>query len=276
MGTTWWGARARRERPTVRRSDEPDVAELVVVDDSPARRAVPAGFDLTAAGAVLEAVAVLRAGGPPVREKAQRAGELELACPQCLEGAGGRLAQLFQSGIQIQQVEVTAGIEQLLMLVLAVQLNKRYSRGLQAGLAYTWSHAIDFNQSGASSWFFRHSFSAELGYDPFPVPNMGINTDTDVQQGVLSYVRVFGPTKVNEIKAGLMRLENSHISPRANTVNVVKELGINIPSDNPLYWGVPNINIQNIAGLGEESDAPFINYDTTIQLLREQGVDVVL
>src|SRR4029434_718324 len=28
-----------------------------------------------------------------------------------------------------------------------------------------------------------------------------------------------------------------------------------------------NINISGIAGLGEESDAPFINYDTTIQLM---------
>lgn len=129
------------------------------------------------------------------------------------------------------------------------------------------TYRVDFTQSAKSSWFFRHSFSTELGYDPFPVPNMGINTDTDVQQGVLGNVRVFGPTKVNEAKLGLMRLENSHISPRANNVNVVKDLGINIPSDNPLYWGVPNINILDIANLGEESDAPFINYDTTIQFL---------
>ena len=126
---------------------------------------------------------------------------------------------------------------------------------------------VDFVQSSQTSWFFRYSYSTELGYDPFPVPDMGINTDTKVHQGVLSNVKVFGPTKVNELKFGLMRLENSHISPRANTENVVEELGINIPSDNPLYWGVPNINIQNIANLGEESDAPFINYDTTIQLL---------
>ena len=29
---------------------------------------------------------------------------------------------------------------------LAVQVNKRYSRGFQASVSYTWSHAIDFNQ----------------------------------------------------------------------------------------------------------------------------------
>ena len=130
-----------------------------------------------------------------------------------------------------------------------------------------FTYRIDFTQSPNISWFFRQSLSSELGYYPFPVPDMGINTDTDVNQGVLSNTWVFGPNKVNEIKFGLMRLANAHISPRANNQNVVKELGINIPSDNPLYWGVPNIGISGIAGLGEESDAPFINYDTTIQLM---------
>ncbi len=130
-----------------------------------------------------------------------------------------------------------------------------------------YTYRIDFTESSNSSWFFRHSISHELGYDPFAIPNMGINTDTDVQQGVLANTRTIGGNKVNDVRFGLSRLVNSHISPRANTVNVVKELGINIPSDNPLYWGVPNIGITGLSGLGEESDAPFINYDTTIQLV---------
>jgi Carboxypeptidase regulatory-like domain/TonB dependent receptor-like, beta-barrel len=126
---------------------------------------------------------------------------------------------------------------------------------------------VDWNQSAASTWFFRYSWSGELGYDPYPVPDMGINTDTDVYQALVSNTRVFGATRVNEIKFGVSYLHNGHISPRANTENVVKDLGIGIPSDNPLYWGVPNLTITNINGVGEESDAPFINYDTTIQLL---------
>jgi hypothetical protein len=130
-----------------------------------------------------------------------------------------------------------------------------------------YTYRIDFTESSKSSWFFRHSISRELGYDPFAIPDMGINTDTDVQQGVLANTRTFGSNKVNDIRLGLSRLFNAHISPRANTVNVVKDLGINLPSDNPLYWGVPNINITGLSGLGEESDAPFLNYDTTIQLI---------
>ncbi len=104
-------------------------------------------------------------------------------------------------------------------------------------------------------------------YDPRAIPDMGINTDTDVYQALVNNTRVFGATKVNEAKFSVSYLYNGHVSPRANTENVVKDLGLGIPSDNPLYWGVPNIGITSIEGLGEESDAPFLNYDTTIQAL---------
>ncbi|OLB40010.1 MAG: hypothetical protein AUH11_02885 [Acidobacteria bacterium 13_2_20CM_57_17] len=37
---------------------------------------------------------------------------------------------------------------------LAVQVNKRFSKGFQASASYTWSHAIDFNQSSADNNIF--------------------------------------------------------------------------------------------------------------------------
>jgi Carboxypeptidase regulatory-like domain len=130
-----------------------------------------------------------------------------------------------------------------------------------------FTYRFDYIQNDNARWFFRHSISHELGYDPFAIPNMGINTDTDVHQLVLANTRTIGSNKVNDVRVGYGYLKNAHISPRANTVNVVKELGINLPSDNPLYWGVPNIGISGLAGLGEESDAPFINDDKTIQVV---------
>ena len=130
-----------------------------------------------------------------------------------------------------------------------------------------FTYRFDFIEHDNSRWFFRHSFSHELGYDPFAIPDMGINTDTDVHQIVLANTRTFGSNKVNDLRVGYGYLKNAHISPRANTENVVKELGINLPSDNPLYWGVPNIGITGLSGIGEESDAPFINDDKTIQFV---------
>lgn len=130
-----------------------------------------------------------------------------------------------------------------------------------------YTYRLDFVESAKSSWFFRHSISHELGYDPFAIPNMGINTDTDVHQAVLANTRMFGSNKLNDLRFGYGKLDNAHISPRANSVNVVGALGINLPTDNPLYWGVPNIGITGVSGLGEESDAPFINHDTTFQIV---------
>ncbi len=130
-----------------------------------------------------------------------------------------------------------------------------------------YTYRIDYTQSATMNWFFRHSISHELGYDPFAIPDMGSNTDTDVQQMVLGNTKTIGTNKLNDMRIGYGQLKNAHISPRANVENVVKELGINIPSDNPLYWGVPNIGVTALSGLGEESDAPFINDDKTIQFV---------
>ena len=130
-----------------------------------------------------------------------------------------------------------------------------------------YTYRLDYTQSSTMNWFFRHSISHELGYDPFAIPDMGSNTDTDVNQMVLGITQTIGANKLNDIRVGYGQLKNAHISPRANVENVVKELGINIPSDNPLYWGVPNIGVTALSGLGEESDAPFINDDKTIQFV---------
>jgi len=129
-----------------------------------------------------------------------------------------------------------------------------------------FTYRLDLSQ-GKSTWTFRHSISKEHGYDPFAIPNMGSNTDTDVHQLVFSNTRTLSSNKLNDARIGFGYLKNGHISPRANNENVVKALGINLPSDNPLYWGVPNINITGLSGLGEESDAPFINNDKTIQFV---------
>jgi hypothetical protein len=130
-----------------------------------------------------------------------------------------------------------------------------------------FTYRFDYTQSAKSTWFFRHSLSHELGYDPFPIPDMGTNTDTDVNQMVIGNTRTLGTSKLNELRVGYGNLKNAHISPRANNENVVKALGINLPTDNPLYWGVPNIGVTGLSGLGEESDAPFINDDKTIQFV---------
>ena len=80
-----------------------------------------------------------------------------------------------------------------------------------------FTYRLDFTQSSNASWFFRHSISHELGYDPFAIPNMGINTDTDVQQAALGYTRTFGSNKLNDLRVRLRQPEERRTSRRAPT-----------------------------------------------------------
>ena len=78
-----------------------------------------------------------------------------------------------------------------------------------------FTYRLDFTQSSNASWFFRHSISHELGYDPFPIPDMGINTDTDVQQVALGYTRTFGSNKLNDVRVGFGQAEERpHLASR--------------------------------------------------------------
>ncbi len=125
---------------------------------------------------------------------------------------------------------------------------------------------FDYMQSASSNWMFRYGHTGELRYLPINLPNQGNNIDVQGHQGMLRNIHVFGPNRVNEFTFAVSRLESGNIARRAGTDNVVASLGIpNIPTGNPLYWGVPNITISGLSGPGEASDTPFINWDTIIQ-----------
>jgi len=128
---------------------------------------------------------------------------------------------------------------------------------------------FDYTQSSNVNWFFRYSHQGEFQYNPTPMPGQGNNVPVQAHSGVFGNTRVFGPNKVNEFRAGVSRFENSNIPIQAGVRNVVRELGIDpaqIPSDFPLYWGVPNLTLGGGFTLaGNSADSPFNNYDTMIQ-----------
>jgi hypothetical protein len=125
---------------------------------------------------------------------------------------------------------------------------------------------FDYAQSASSTWMFRYGHTGELRYLPINLPNQGNNIDVQGHQGMLRNTHVIGTNKVNEFSFAISRLESGNIARRAGSDNVVASLGIpNVPTGNPLYWGVPNITISGLSGPGEASDTPFINWDTVIQ-----------
>ncbi|MDX2267896.1 MAG: carboxypeptidase-like regulatory domain-containing protein [Bryobacter sp.] len=136
----------------------------------------------------------------------------------------------------------------------------RRTDGDQFTVRTDWS--INSNQNA----FFRFSQTKEPQYIPFAINNQGNDVDILGQQGVLGHTMVIGPNKVNDFKFGMNYFNSANIQTRANTQNVVGELGLQGISQDPLFWGIPVFQISGFTNVGECNDCPFVNWNTTFQV----------
>jgi hypothetical protein len=123
----------------------------------------------------------------------------------------------------------------------------------------TLTARIDFSESSTSQWFGRYSRNEESTLE-----NTGQITDdgetlyTLADQWVLSNVRTFSPTKVNEARFGYSSLFNNITQQLAGKENVNQELGTPVVPTDPNSFGVPNISLaQNLASFGNPTSSPF-------------------
>ena len=126
----------------------------------------------------------------------------------------------------------------------------------------------DYVQSTSSTFTFRFSHTDDSGYTPLTTPGLGYNNQVTVDQPMIGNTWVIGPTKVNEFKFAISRLNGANQQPSANKTNWVSKLGIGgVPTDISEYWGVPVFQWSNnaISGVGECSDCPFVNHDTVFE-----------
>ncbi len=88
---------------------------------------------------------------------------------------------------------------------------------------------------------------------------------------MLSNIRTFSPTLVNELRLGANIFDNSKLTALNGIRNVTEELGI--PGMNPpieAAWGTPDVGLAGqtaVAGWGEATGGPFINHNRTYQIL---------
>jgi len=123
----------------------------------------------------------------------------------------------------------------------------------------TLTARIDFAESSTSQWFGRYSHNEES-----TLLNTGQITDdgetlyTLASQWVLSNVRTFSPTKVNEARFGYNSMFNNITQQLAGKENVNKELNMPVQPTDPNSYGVPNISLaQNLASFGNPTSSPF-------------------
>jgi Carboxypeptidase regulatory-like domain/TonB dependent receptor len=128
----------------------------------------------------------------------------------------------------------------------------------------------DQNFSDKDKLFLRYSYYTlnNVNPGPFAAPLIGSaqaqqsNNDQSGHEAAIGQTHMFGPTLVNEFRAGYNRISNL-LSPFVKD-NVIQQFGfVNIPQQ-PGVTGLPNIVISGYANLGEAMTLPDIKgSDTT-------------
>jgi hypothetical protein len=130
-----------------------------------------------------------------------------------------------------------------------------------------FNQRIDFNESAKSQWFGRYSWTDELTVNPGLTLD-GSTTYTRASQWVLSNIRTFSPSKVNEARFGLNSLYNSIAQQLAGVEDVDAEIGVPFKVTDTNSWGIPNIQLsQNLTSFGNNTSSPFTIDDKVYQVV---------
>src|SRR6266550_4432878 len=131
---------------------------------------------------------------------------------------------------------------------------------------------MDYVESSKSTWAGRYSWGDENESSPGLNLN-GTKLVTNFEQYMGSNTRVFSPTVVTETRFGYTRFYNSVGTLLAFQRNVVDELGIpGLKGGDPVSWGIPSIGISNYNGIGDGTDGPFENKNSTLQFLNNTSI----
>jgi len=131
---------------------------------------------------------------------------------------------------------------------------------------------MDYVESSKSTWSGRYSWGDENESSPGLNLN-GTKLVTNLEQYMGTNTRVFSPRVVSETRFGYTRFYNSVGTLLAFQRNVVDELGIpGLKGGDPVSWGIPSISIANYNGIGDGTDGPFENKNSTLQFLNNTSV----
>ncbi len=126
---------------------------------------------------------------------------------------------------------------------------------------------MDYVESARSQWSGRYSWGDENQ------TNSGLSLDgtsilTNYEQYMGSNTRTFSPSTVNEARFGYSRFFNSIGTFLAFQQDVVGTIGIpGLKSGDPVQWGIPNVTINNYTAIGDSTEGPYANTNSTLQFV---------
>lgn len=141
----------------------------------------------------------------------------------------------------------------------------------------TWeqfNQRLDYLENIKSTWYGRFSWGDEDYKEIASFPDQEANILTKTKQVLLSNIRTFGPSVVNEFRFGYTQFNNDQKRFYAGVRNVTAELGI-IGLDSPveLSWGTPSIGLGlGLSGFGEQGNGPFVGRTSIFQWIDNMSV----
>jgi hypothetical protein len=123
---------------------------------------------------------------------------------------------------------------------------------------------IDYQQNSKYNWYGRWNYNKDAQYSPSAFPKQGGQVSTRPDQIMGGGTQIFGPSLVNDARFGWTRFANSNAGLDAfvNNVNgTLKIPGVN-PTNNPAFWGIPNVTITGYSGFGEPTNV-YLTHDNT-------------
>ena len=129
---------------------------------------------------------------------------------------------------------------------------------------------VDWQANAQLNFQFRYSHGNEPSYTPggsTVFAGMGTVNSAVTHQGMLGNTWVISPSKLNEFKLGMSRLEsvNGNLHTGDPNFDWVKKLGIPNVLDTPEFWGIPLLTISNFSSPGDPQNGPYDTWDTTFQ-----------
>ena len=135
---------------------------------------------------------------------------------------------------------------------------------------------FDFNQSDSSQWFGRYSWGDEGLVSGQNFVFRDQRTTTKVDQFMLSNIKTFSATIVNELRLGANLFDNDRLTFFNGIRDVTAELGIpGLDSPIEAAWGTPQIQFDGnneVSNWGEQTGGPFINRNRTYQIVDNVSV----
>ena len=141
----------------------------------------------------------------------------------------------------------------------------------------TWeqfNQRLDYLENVKSTWYGRFSWGDEDYKEIASFPDQEANILTRTKQALLSNIRTFGPSVVNEFRFGYTQFNNDQKRFYAGVRNVTAELGI-VGLDSPVEqsWGTPSIGLGlGLTGFGEQGNGPFVGRTSIFQWIDNMSV----